>query len=190
MINRLDVRAKRSQKALMKAGMEKLNENPEATLSDIASHAGVGRATLYRQYETREKLILAIAIDCFEIIDEATAPIEGKARNALDAIRMMFEHITPLTREFQFLMNLERVIKNDPQIATINKKHRTQMIDLVEYAKKKGEVDKAYPTSWIVNLIEGLFYAGWVQLQQKGSNPEEVAGLAFKTFCQGVAFQR
>jgi AcrR family transcriptional regulator len=190
MINRLDARAKRSQKALLKAGMEMLNENPEATLSDIAAHAGVGRATLYRQYETREKLILAIAIDCFDIIDEATAPIEWKARNALDAIRMMFECVMPLTREFQFLMNLERVIENDPQIAAINEKQRNEMIDLVEYAKKKGEIDKAYPTSWVVNLIEGLFYAGWVQLQQEGSHPQVVADLAFKTLCQGIAIER
>jgi AcrR family transcriptional regulator len=190
MINRQDARAKRSQKALLKAGMEMLNENPEATLSDIATHAGVGRATLYRQYETREKLILAIAIDCFDVIEEATAPIERKARSALDAIRMMFEYVMPLTSEFQFLMNLERVIEHDPQIAAINKKQRKEMIDLVEYAKKKREIDKSLPTSWVVNLIEGLFYVGWVQLQQKDSKPKEVAGLAFKTLCQGIAIQR
>jgi AcrR family transcriptional regulator len=187
MINQLDMRAKRSQKALLQAGMVKLNENPEATLSDIAAHAGVGRATLYRQYETREKLILAISIDCFEVIDEATAHIESQARDALDALSMMFDSVMPLMREFQFLMNLDRITKDDPKIAEINRKQREEMVSLVEYAKKHGEIEKDYPTSWLVNFIEGLFYAGWAQIQQQGNKPEEVAKLAFKTLCQGVS---
>jgi AcrR family transcriptional regulator len=189
MINPLDARAKRSQKALLRAGLELLNENPEASLSDIAAHAGVGRATLYRQYETREKLILAVALDCFDVIDEATAPIEWKARSAMDAMRMMFELVMPLTREFQFLMNLERVVENEPQIAAINKKQQDELIELVEYGKNKGEIDPALPTSWILNLIEGLFYAGWVQLQQEGSKPKAVAELAFRTLSQGIGAQ-
>jgi AcrR family transcriptional regulator len=187
MINRLDARAKRSQKALLKAGMEQLNENPDATLSDIAAHAGVGRATLYRQYETRENLILAISIDCFDVIDKATAHIESQALSALDAIRLLFESVMPLTREYQFLMNLDRVIENDPKIEAINKKQRKEMVDLVAYTKKKKEIDKAFPTSWVVNLIEGLFYAGWMQIQQQGSKSEEVAELAYKTLCRGIA---
>jgi AcrR family transcriptional regulator len=169
--------------------MELLNENPEATLSDIAAHAGVGRATLYRQYETRDKLILAIAIECFDVIDQAIDSMEWKTRSALDALRMMFDCVIPLTREFHFLMNLERVIEDDPQITAINEKHRKEMVDLIEYAKKQKEIDKVLPTSWVVNLIEGLFYAGWLQIQQQGSKPKEVAKLAFKTLCQGIAIK-
>lgn len=186
MNNPLDARAKRSQQALLKAGLELLNENPEASLSDIAAHAGVGRATLYRQYETREKLVLAIALDCFDVIDEATAPIENQARSALDALRMTFERVMPLTREFQFLMNLERVIENEPAIAAINAKQRNELVELVKYGQTHHEIDKALPAEWVVNLVEAMFYAGWQQLQQAGQTPQQVARLAFTALCRGI----
>jgi AcrR family transcriptional regulator len=184
---RLDARAKRSQQAILKAGLELLNKNPEATISDIAAHAGVGRATLYRQYETRENLISAIAINCLETIDEVTAPIEKTAKTAMDAIRMLFELAMPLTQEFQFLINLDQFIEKDPKIAAINKKQKKEMISLVEYGKKKGEINKSLPTKWILNLIDGLFYIGWQQQKEEDSSPKEAAKLAFATFCNGAS---
>jgi AcrR family transcriptional regulator len=187
MADQLDARAKRSQKALLKAGLELLNTNSEATLSDIATHAGVGRTTLYRQYETREKLITAIAIYCLNTIDEATAPIEQNAKSAMDAIRMLFELAMPLTQEFQFLMILDQLIENDPQITKIHEKQNREIIEVVEYGKKKGEIDKSLPTSWVTNLIEGMFYIGWRQQKELGFSPEEVANLAFTSFSKGVS---
>ena len=48
----LDARIKRSRTAIIEAGLECLNQNNEASLTDIANQAGVGRATLYRLFET------------------------------------------------------------------------------------------------------------------------------------------
>ena len=187
MTPQLDARARRSQRALLKAGLELLNTNPEATLSDIATHAGVGRTTLYRQYETREKLITAIAIDCLETIDEVTAPIEKQAKSALDAIRLLFELAMPLTQEFQFLMNLDQLVEDNPEIIEINEKQKKEMIEVIEYGKKKGEINKSLPTTWVINLIEGLFYIGWLQQKQENFSPQEVAKLAFTSFSKGVS---
>lgn len=187
MTPKLDARARRSQRALLRAGLELLNSNAEASLSDIASHAGVGRATLYRQYETREILITAIAVDCLETIDKVTAPIETQAKSAMEAIQMLFERVMPLTQEFQFLLNVDRLVENDPKINEINEKQKMEMIELVEYAKKMGEIDKALPTSWVVNMIEGLFYIGWWQQKEEKFSPGEVAKLAFISFSKGVS---
>ena len=187
MTKQLDARARRSQDALLKAGLELLNSNPEASLSDIATHAGVGRTTLYRQYETREKLIHAIALFCLETIDEVTAPIEEKATSASDAIKLLFELTMPLTQEFQFLMNLEKVAHDNAEIAAINEKQKQEMIELIEFGKKKREFSKKLPTSWVLNLIEALFYVGWVQQTTEGVSPTEAAELAFTTFSRGVS---
>jgi len=182
-----DARAQRSQQALMQAGLELLNTNPEATLSDIANHAGVGRTTLYRQYENREKLITAIAVYCLERIDEVTAPIEKRAKSALDAIRLMFELTMPLTQEFQFLTHVEQLIEDDPNIVAVSEQQKKELVELVEYAQQRKEIKASLPTSWVVNLIEGLFHIAWVQQQKAGASAQEAAALAFETFCSGVA---
>jgi AcrR family transcriptional regulator len=187
MSDQLDARAKRSQQALLRAGLELLNINSEASLSDIAIHAGVGRTTLYRQYETREKLITAIAIDCLETIDKATATIESEAKSALDAIQMLFDRAMPLTQEFQFLMNLDQLIEDDPEITKIHNKQNREIEALVEYGQKTGEIDTSFPISWLSNLIESLFYIGWRQQYELGFSPEQTAKFAFNTFIQGVS---
>lgn len=183
----IDARAKRSQQALLRAGLELLNTNKEASLSDIAAHAGVGRTTLYRQYETREKLITAVASYCLELIDEATAPIEHKAKSALDAIRLVFELVMPLTQEMQFLIHLDQFEEDDPAIKEINNRHSGEMDELVTLAKQEGSINKSLPTSWVVNLISGLFIVSWLQQQDGETTVEQAASLAFTTFCQGTS---
>ncbi len=81
-------------------------------------------------------------------------------------------------------MNVDRLVENDPKINEINKKQKDE---LVEYGKKMGEMDTALPTSWIVNMIEGLFYIGWWQQKDEQYSSEEVAKLAFSSFSKGVS---
>ncbi|MCV6613383.1 MAG: TetR/AcrR family transcriptional regulator [Cellvibrionaceae bacterium] len=183
----LDARAKRSQQALLRAGLELLNINREASLSDIAAHAGVGRTTLYRQYETREKLIAAVAAYCLELFDEATAPIEQQATSALDAIGLVFKLLMPLTQEMQFLIQLDQFEHADPALEQINAKQSQEMDELVAMAKREGSINKSLPNAWVVNLISGIFIASWLQQQDQQTSAEQAAALAFTSFCQGVS---
>ncbi len=186
MKNPTDKRAQRSKKALLRAGLEQLNVNREASLSDIAAHAKVGRATLYRQYENRESLIKAVAIYCFDRFDEVTSDLESEAQSGMDAIRIIFKQVMPLTEEFQFLINLENFIDDYPEIDEMNKKIQREMFELIEYAKNEGSVDKSLPTDWIAHFIDGLFVAGWLQIRSEKYTDEEVSKLAFQSFRKAV----
>lgn len=183
----LDARAKRSQDALLRAGLELFNINPEASLSDIAAHAGVGRTTLYRQYETREKLLRAIAVHCLESIESATAPIETEATSVLGGIRLLFELAMPLTQELQFLINLDQMLENDPEVAAVIGKQRGELMKLVELGKKTGEIRGSLPTDWVVNLIDGLFYVGWLQQREGEYSTDQIAEFAYTSFSRGVS---
>ena len=45
----------------MRAGIETLLADRSAGMSEIARNAGIGRATLYRHFETREALVKKLA---------------------------------------------------------------------------------------------------------------------------------
>lgn len=182
----LDARAQRSRNALLKSGLELLNSNKEASLSEIATHANVGRATLYRQFETREQLIKEIAIYSLESLDNACKPIDKKAKSALDAIQLMFEYTLPLTQELQFLMQLDALTEDDPDILKIYDQQQQETIALIEMAKQEGSINKELPTLWMVNLIEGLFYSAALTLEKPNFTSEQVARFAFKSFSSGV----
>lgn len=182
----LDARIQKSQAAILTAGMALLSKNSETTLSEIAQQAGVGRTTLYRLYETKEQLIKAIAIHCLQAFDTATEQLESDAESALHAFHLMFKAILPLSAEMEFLMKLGDLAEDDPELIAIDQKQRGEITELVEYAKSEGTLSEDMPTSWVVNLVEGLFYTAWLTMNEKPMDHDTLADLTFHTFCHGV----
>lgn len=187
MAKHLDARIQKSQAAILKAGMVLLSKNSEATLSDIAQQAGVGRTTLYRLYETKEQLIKAIAMYCLSAFDTATENLESDAKSALHAFHLMFKAILPLAAEMEFLMKLGHLAAEDPELIAIDRKHQREIAELVEYAKAEGSLSKDMSTPWVANLVIGLLYSSWLTMDKKSIDHEALADLAFHTFCHGVA---
>jgi len=182
----LDARAERSRKAILQAGLELLNKNREAALTEIAAHAGVGRATLYRQFESREQLIKSIAIDCHNRMEIVSAPIDSEAKSALDAIRLLFEYVIPLSEELQFLMQLDTLAENESELLAIQNQQKREMMELIEMAKTEGSIEKKMPNEWVANLIESLFYVAWITQKEQGYSCEKMAELTFSTLCKGI----
>ncbi|MEM1396213.1 MAG: helix-turn-helix domain-containing protein, partial [Pseudomonadota bacterium] len=70
-----------------------LARNPADSMADIASGAGVGRATLYRFFATREELIRALALESLKQIDNATETIPFETLTAEQSLAEIFEAI-------------------------------------------------------------------------------------------------
>lgn len=69
--------ASRNYSRILDAAAEAFeNKGPSISLDEIAARAGVGIATLYRRFRTREELIAAVAEHVFAA-DIATAIVEG-----------------------------------------------------------------------------------------------------------------
>ena len=181
-----DARVTKSTEALLKAGLTLLNQNKEASLSEIATVAGVGRATLYRLYKNKEELVKAIAIRCIEEYDEAIKPIDKQAKSYIHAFELLFEFTMPMTEQFQFLINLDYFSPTIPEVEAIFAKQTQEMLELIEAAQKDGCVDKSLPSEWVNNLIEGLFYSSWIQQTDHGTSAEEAARMAFLCFRRAV----
>ena len=78
--------ARRNRDALLTAARNVFAaEGLDAPLDAIAKEAGVGRATLYRRFPTRDTLIAAIFEDDFDALEEASRTCEDASR-ALFAI--------------------------------------------------------------------------------------------------------
>jgi AcrR family transcriptional regulator len=73
--------AARNHERLMRAAREVLAATPDAPMAQVASHAGVGVATLYRRYASREALVAETWL-------ESVREVEAQARVALDRAAM------------------------------------------------------------------------------------------------------
>lgn len=90
--------ARRNRQRLLDAAAAAFNaEGAGASLDDIARAAGVGNATLYRHFPTRQALITAVYADRFHDLCAAADEI-ASTRLALDALttwlRLVIDHIT------------------------------------------------------------------------------------------------
>ena len=181
-----DARIVRSRAALIRAGRTLLNKNYEASFSDIASAANVGRATFYRLFDTKEDLVRAIALDCLECFDRATEHIESEARSTLDAVRMSYHAMMPLSEEMQFLINLGGFALEDKNLVRTYERQQEEMRELIDQLKREGCVDKTIPTQWLVHSFDAQFYPAWMLRSDPKYTDAELADLAYRSFCRGA----
>ena len=69
--------ARRNHDAIVVAALEALTQSPDASLNAIAKRAGVGNATLYRHFQTREDLVLAVyQHEVYRLVESADQLLE------------------------------------------------------------------------------------------------------------------
>ncbi len=179
----------RSRATLIGSARGLLIANAGASLSDIARHSGIGRATLYRHFESREKLINAIALDCLQAFDQATENIDELAESGMDAIRLLFTAIVPLGEQAEFLLALETMALQDAELSALRERQRNEMVELMEFAKSEGSIRRSLPTAWLVNVLDSLLLAAWQMKKQQTVNDETLAAMAFDTWYSGTRKQ-
>jgi AcrR family transcriptional regulator len=84
--------ARRNRDAILAAALEALTESPDASLNAIARRAGVGNATLYRHFPTKEELVLAAyQREVRKVVDAAGSLLQTQA--PIDALRSWVERL-------------------------------------------------------------------------------------------------
>lgn len=73
-MTRTETATERTRAAILDAAAQVLSRRPDAAMADIADAAGVGRATLYRHFPTRESLLSGVADSAVtELVDAIDA---------------------------------------------------------------------------------------------------------------------
>ncbi|MEH6631236.1 MAG: TetR/AcrR family transcriptional regulator [Halopseudomonas aestusnigri] len=183
MSQKKDKRKVQSEKAIIEAGIKVLISNSSASLTDIAAAAGIGRATMYRHFDTREALIRTIARICLEDVEAALEPIADlRGKMAFEDI---FNILVPLGDRYHFLTQLWRLVEQDEEWADIN----TQQIDdlkmLIDDAKTIGDIKTELPTVWVSTFFESTLYAAWELVQSEGIPASDAAKFAQHSFFKG-----
>ena len=161
-----DARFLKSRSAIVDAGIEVLLENPSAGMAEIALAAGVGRATLYRHFESREALIDALTMLCLEETDDVLEPLAEQNLSALAAILASIDLIVPLATRFRFLVSVASGKSEDQKVRKLYARQLDDLAQLIEQAKRDGDIANQHTTDWIVAMYDALLNAAWVLVQQ------------------------
>lgn len=181
-----DARANRSRQALIDAGIQLLLNNPMASLKQVAEQAGVGRATLYRHFETREQLIQEIARESLEQTELLMAPVHAQQLSAAETIKQMFHALMPMADRFHFLLSLWAIASEDEEIQGIYQQQLQRLYQMVEQLRQDGGINQQLSNDWVLVTIDSLIYAGWWLISEGKMTADEAAEQAIITLFQGM----
>lgn len=181
-----DARSVRSRRALLDAGLEMLLQNPNATLSEVAVHAGVGRATLYRHFDTREALIKALLMECLEVTEAVVNPIFDLELSSRETIERMLRVVVPLADKYHFLLSLWSVASNDKEINDIYNQQLSTLYELFEAAKAEGSIKPHLSSDWLVSVLDSLLYSAWWLIGEKQITEQQAVDQILETLFTGI----
>lgn len=178
-------KSRATRASILDAAAEVLGKHPRASTADIASAAGIGRATLHRYYASRAALIQALAHESIAAIDEACAAIDYMGQSPTLSLRQTLEAIAPLGSRYAFLAYQGEAFE-DPELVDALARQVSEMRELVEAVKAEGGFGPDVPTAWIVAAMDALIYAAWLEVRAGSLAPRDVAELVFRTLTSGL----
>lgn len=180
----IDTKRLPTRQAIIEAGFDVLNRNTGASLAEIALSAGVGRATLHRQFSSRDDLLRTLAHIAIEEMDAATqAACEGVQSNG-DAMRRCLEALIPLGSRHGFIAR--EPVDEDDALSAEYARLDTETVETIEGAKAEGLFPASVPTGWIARVYDHLLYAAWDSVRSDEATPSQAADLAWRTLTKGL----
>ena len=172
-----------TRQAILDAAIDTFARNSGASLSEIATRAGVGRASLHRHFASRADLIAAASRQCMDEIEAATAEALKDAQTARERLSRMLEAVVPLGDRYHFLVS-ETV--DDESVRKRYQEELDWLAQLVDDLKTEGVIAPDAPRSWAVANIDAQVWLAWSEVAAGNLAPAHAADLALRTLLEGL----
>lgn len=144
----------RNERRIIDAAARLLSEAPAAGMSEIASAAGLGRATLYRHFPTRETLIAGMRAEAYAAV-AAVIAARGADRAGVDLPRLVQE-LLAVGERYRIVF----AAPSDAQArAAAGVRFEEPLTELVGRAQQEGLLDPALSPEWVLIALAGLLGA-------------------------------
>ena len=170
--------------AIVDAAIQLLARNPGASMNEIAMVAGVGRATLYRHYSTRDELIAAIFEQSILETDQAVMSSINERMTAFEQLDAMLRAVIPLGDRYHFLAT---EFSTAEELHQKYQKELSWLADLVHQLRLERVVAQDVPIHWAVAQIDQIVWTAWREVGEGRVASADAPNLALRTFTRGLA---
>ncbi|MEM9771094.1 MAG: TetR/AcrR family transcriptional regulator [Cyanobacteria bacterium P01_D01_bin.73] len=175
----------KAKQSLLTATASVLASNPGASLSQIAAQAGVGRATLYRHFPSREALVRDLAMEAIAAIDQVTAEVTAQNLPTDKALLGFLRGVVPLGDRFHFLV-VEASAYKDPEVKAAYDRQISELEAFVAQLKQDGVIAADVPNAWVTVVMDSLIWAAWSAVSNGDLARNDAAELTYRTFLNGL----
>lgn len=167
--------AARNEARLLDAAAALLSREPGAGMAEVAAEAGVGRATLYRHFPSRAKLLEALR-DLSH--DEAVARFDGARPEegpADAALARLIGSLLALGDRYAFLITAEREGSLPPKDQARQAELEARGVALVARGQREGTLRDDLPAALLSALLGGALMAGLEEVAAGRSSVQDAA---------------
>lgn len=148
-----------------------LGHDPAATMADVARAAGVGRATLYRRYATRDALLQAIRVRALTECREALAEVEPGVGSAADELAAALRALFAVVDRYRVLAAAPRLDREDPTQRSLADDVERPVAAIVHRGLASGEFRGDVPPELAAAMATSLLTAGRRAVVEAGVDP-------------------
>lgn len=171
--------AERSLASILEAAVGCLAVSPDASMTEIARAAGVGRVTLYGHFASREELRHA-AIG--HVVDQLQAAFDAQALDDLPPDEALDQLLRTSWRVIELHRAFFMAVMHGHEHEAM--RHHRSMFDRIEQIIARGQAAGAFRTDldrqWLVAVCVGLVHAA-VQYADNGTSNEHAMAALLTT---------
>ncbi|MEV3924112.1 TetR/AcrR family transcriptional regulator [Actinomadura coerulea] len=173
--------AERNSAAIITAATDLFARDPDASMTDIARAAGVGRVTLYAHFSSREDVVRAVLR---QAIDQSTEILEG-ARSAepppADAFAHLIRTAWPLIGRFGRLYNAARRTLPAEEVRQLHDPPMAHVRELILQGRETGVFRTDLPVEWLVSTVYALLHAAMEEVSARRFDQVEAGEALVRT---------
>ena len=157
--------AERNAEKILQAAAGSLSRNPEASLSEIARAAGVGRVTLYGHFSSREALIEAALI---RVLDEGeivlgSLDLTGDPREAL---RTLIESGWQLMAEASAVLEAAQAALPPGRIRELHARPAQRIEGLIRRGQRENVFRADLPANWLTSVLHYVMKGAAIDVRE------------------------
>lgn len=179
--------AERNARLITEAALRVLADSPGASMKEIAAASGLGRATLYRHFSSRDELVRALQSQAAEAGARALAAADLDEGNPTRALARAIRALIGVGDRYRILA---REAALDPSVLQRQQQVALPLLELVRRGQAEGAFRDDLPPEWILPALASLLVLALRQLGTGGGpEPDEVARWVSVTLLAGLAVE-
>jgi len=182
--------ARRNVEAILAAAEACLARDPDASMSDIAAEAGLGRVTIYGHFSSRQVLVEAVVHRALHAANSALNAVDlsGDPGQAFERLVDATWEVT--MRSGGLIIAAEKTLP----VTTVRNAHagglEERVRNLFDAGKRSGAFRSELPTDWLVATFHAVLHAAATEIDAGRLDPTAASQVITSTMLATLGYTR
>ena len=177
--------AARNVERILETASGVLANDQGAGMAEVATAAGLARATLYRHFPTRADLVAAIRGRAYDEAGAAIAACRLDEDAVTDALRRLVDGLIAVGDRYRFLQNEAETRRE------ADRKREAELsqpvLAMIRRGQESGELAPDISPEWVTRTLEALIRSALRAISEGELTQAEASELVWRTTLRGVS---